>query len=132
MHQNMKEQNMTTQLTVNLVQKTFERPDETRKFSKGRIDFSTIEETRLARITLEPGWKWSEDVRPLAETGLCQSPHIQYVISGRLQVEMEDGTNLVLKPGDFVQIPPGHNAWVLGKEPFVAIDLAGLQEYIKK
>jgi mannose-6-phosphate isomerase-like protein (cupin superfamily) len=132
MHQNMKEKNMTTQLMVNLVQKTFERPDEVRQFPKGRIEYSMIEETRLARITLEPGWKWSKDVRPLAETGLCQSPHLQYVISGRLQVEMEDSTTLVLKAGDFVQIPPGHDAWVLGKEPFVAIDLTGMRDYIKK
>jgi mannose-6-phosphate isomerase-like protein (cupin superfamily) len=123
---------MTTQLVMSLMQKSFQKPDEVREFPNGRIEYVNIEETSLARITLQPGWKWSRDVRPKVETGLCESPHLQYVVSGRLLVAMDSGRKLDLKAGDFVQIPPGHDAWVLGNEPFIAIDLAGLKDYLKK
>jgi quercetin dioxygenase-like cupin family protein len=85
---------------------------------------ASLEDTTLARVTLKPGWKWSEHIRPMSKTELCEVAHQQYVISGRLMIAMEDGTKMELVPGDFAVIAPGHDAWVLGDEPFVAIDFS--------
>ena len=76
------------------------------------------------RITLQPGWDWSESVRTMAQTEACQVRHLQYVISGRLRIVQEDGTQIDLTPGDFVSIPPGHTASVIGNEPFVCVDFS--------
>jgi mannose-6-phosphate isomerase-like protein (cupin superfamily) len=120
---------MTTQVLSKLIRKTFEAPDEVRRFPKGRIELLTLEDTSLARIFLQPGWKWSNDIKPTVQTDSCMIPHVQYVISGRLMVSMDDGEKFEMKPGDTVSIPPGHDAWVVGDETFVAIDLTGLKEY---
>jgi mannose-6-phosphate isomerase-like protein (cupin superfamily) len=122
---------MTT-LTMKSLKKSFSTPDETRPFNNGKVEIINLGDTTVARITLKPGWKWSKDVKPIAETGTCQNAHIQYVVSGRLEVLMDDGTKLELKPGDLVHITPGHDAWVVGSEPFVAIDLTGLKDYAKR
>jgi mannose-6-phosphate isomerase-like protein (cupin superfamily) len=118
---------MSTQATAIRVaiRKNAQTPDVTRTFPNGRVDYVHLEDRALARVTLQPGWKWSNDVRPLEGTPLCQTSHLQYVVSGRLTVEMEDKTRLELSAGDFALIPPGHDAWVEGEEPFVAIDFSG-------
>ena len=74
----------------------------------------------------------SQDVQPQAGTESCQSHHIQYILSGRLTIAMDNGVKTELEPGDFVFIPPGHDAWVVGDEPFVAVDFAGLREYVRE
>jgi quercetin dioxygenase-like cupin family protein len=112
---------MTT-ATHKIVKKNFNSPDAERNCGHGKMELVTLEEMTLARVTLKPGWKWSEHIRPMAKTDLCGVSHFQYVISGRLMVIMEDGTKMELGPGDLVSIPPGHDAWVLGNEPFVALD----------
>jgi mannose-6-phosphate isomerase-like protein (cupin superfamily) len=119
-------------LTIKSMKKNFSAPDETRPFNNGKVDVINLGDVTVARISLRPGWKWSKDLKPIAETSSCQSPHVQYVISGRLEVRMDDGSRLELKPGDLVHIPPGHDAWVVGSEPFVAIDLTGLKDYAKR
>jgi quercetin dioxygenase-like cupin family protein len=116
-------------MTLKSLKKSFTKPDSTRTFNNGKIEFVTVDDVTLARITLKPGWRWSKDVRPIAETGTCQSPHIQYVISGRLMVAMDDRTKIELKPGDFAHIAPGHDAYVVGSETFVAVDLTGMKDY---
>ena len=78
----------------------------------------------LTRCTLQPGWRWSQHVRPLTRTESCQVQHIQYVLSGRLTIRMDDGSRLDLQAGDFAVIAPGHDAWVVGDEPFVAVDFS--------
>jgi len=83
----------------------------------------------VALVTLQPGWRYSTDVGPIQGTTLCQAGHLQYVIRGRLLVEMEGGMKLELEAGDFASIPPGHDACVLGNEPFVAVDFLGMKEY---
>jgi hypothetical protein len=120
--------NMST-ITLKCLKKSFTSPDNTRTFNNGKIEFVTLEDTSLARVSLRPGWRWSKDVKPVAGTESCLSPHVQYVISGRLMVEMDDGSKLELKPGDFAHIVPGHDAYVVGTEPFVAVDLAGMKDY---
>lgn len=118
--------------TIALLKKSLRAPDETRRFCHGKIDLVDLEETTLGLVTLQPGWKWSNDVRPLVKTESCQMSHIQYVLSGRLKIVMDDGKDLEIEPGDAVLIPPGHDAWVVGDEPFLAIDFAGLKNYAKR
>ncbi len=110
--------------TLKLAKKNFASPDVTRECGHGKLDLVNLDDSWLARETLQPGWKWSEHVRPMAGTDRCQASHLQYVISGRLSVKMDDGTTKELGPGDFATIPPGHDAWVVGNEPFVAIDFS--------
>ena len=86
----------------------------------------------IGRATLEPEWSWEKCVKPIVKTDSCQAPHTQYVVSGRVKVVMDDGTEEEFGPGDAAVIPPGHNAWVVGNEPVVAIDFTGLKDYAKK
>jgi hypothetical protein len=77
----------------------------------------------------EPGWRWSEDVKPLAGTASCENHHSGYVLSGRMHLVMDDGTEDDIGPGDLFDIPPGHDAWTVGNEACVLIDYAGMQHY---
>ena len=83
------------------------------------------------QATLEPGWKWSTCVKPIAKTESCQASHLAYHISGRLRVRMDDGSEEEFGPGDVGEVPPGHDAWVVGNEPVVVIDITGMAEYSK-
>jgi hypothetical protein len=109
----------------------FGEPDEVRNFPKGRLELVKIGGATVGRGVFEPGWKWSESVKPIAGTDSCQSPHFQYHVSGILIVEMEDGTKLECRPGDVSMIPPGHDAWVVGNDPVVVIDFQGMVDYAK-
>ncbi len=104
-------------------------PDETRNFAHGKVELAKLGDAAIGRITLEPGWKWSNDVKSIVNTNSCQLPHTQYAISGRLRVKMDDGTEQEFGKGDAMYIPPGHDAWVVGNEPFVAVDFTGMKEY---
>ncbi len=112
--------------------KSYSKPDETRKFDKGQIDILTVNGVTFGRATFQPGWKWSTSVKPLAKTDSCEIPHTQYVISGQMRVVMDDGTEIDFKAGDVGFLPPGHDAWVVGNEPFVAIDVTGMKDYAKR
>jgi hypothetical protein len=79
----------------------------------------------VGRATFQPGWRWSVDVKPVAETELCQVTHTGYVLSGREVVRMADGTEVELGPGDAFVIGPGHDAWVIGDQPCVTLDFNG-------
>ncbi len=116
----------------NVQQKNYSKPDETRTFDKGQIDLVTVNGITFGRGTLQPGWKWSTCVKPLAKTASCESAHTQFLISGRLHVSMDDGTELEFGPGDVAFTPPGHDAWVVGNEPCVFIDVTGLRDYAKR
>ena len=105
------------------------KPDDVRKFTNGKVDLANLGDTVIGRITLQPGWKWSNDVKQIVNTNSCQLPHTQYVISGSLRVRMDDGTEQEFGPGDAMYVPPGHDAWVVGNQPFVAVDFTGMKEY---
>ena len=112
--------------------KSLNSPDETRTFPKGKIEMATVGGVTFGRATFDPGWKWSEHVKPIAKTKSCEAPHTQYHVSGRLHVRMDDGTEVEYGPGDVGHIPPGHDAWVVGNEPVVIIDVTGMVNYAKQ
>ncbi len=111
--------------------KNLARPDEVRTFDKGKVELAALGGVTFGRATLLPGWKWSTCVKPLAKTNNCQAPHLQYHVSGRLHTLMEDGTEEEFGPGDVSLIPPGHDAWVVGNDPVVLIDISGMVNYAK-
>jgi hypothetical protein len=111
--------------------RSFEQPDETRPFPHGRAEILTVQGGEVGRLVLEPGWRWSVDVKPIAGTDSCLAPHFQYHISGQLAVRMDDGTEFVAEPGDVTYLPSGHDAWVVGDEPVVVVDWNGATNYAR-
>ena len=119
--------------TLRTLIKSFDTPDETKRFNRGRIEIVYLGDRGITRLELEPGWRWSQDLRPLVHVESCPIPHLQYVVSGRLMIRMDDGSRYELRPGDVASITPGHDSWVIGSEPFVAIDFSPeMRECAKK
>jgi hypothetical protein len=116
---------------VTAEQKTFDQADETRTFPRGKVDLVKIGGSEIGRLTLEPGWRWSDHVKPIAGTDLCEAPHFQYHVSGTLHVVMADGSELDARAGDVTALPHGHDAWVVGDEPAVVVDWWGASNYAK-
>jgi quercetin dioxygenase-like cupin family protein len=114
-----------------IVRKSFDSADETRPFEdgKGRLDLLTTDRGPIGRATFEPGWRWSQHVKPIAGTDSCEAAHFGYIVSGRLKVVMNDGEESEIGPGDLMQVAPGHDAWVVGDEPCVALDWVGFGDY---
>jgi len=112
--------------------KSVSRPDETRTFDKGKVELVTVNEVTFGRAILQPGWKWSTCVKPIAKTESCQASHLQYHVSGRLHVVMDDGSEHEFAAGDVSYLPPGHDAWVVGNEPVVIVDISGMKNYAKR
>jgi hypothetical protein len=108
---------------------TFAQPTEVREFPKGRAEIVNIGGGAVGRLTFEPGWRWSEHVKPIAGTDLCEAPHFQYHISGVLHVVQADGVEIDARPGDVTALPSGHDAWVVGNEPVVVVDWSGASNY---
>ncbi len=102
----------------------FDAPDETRAPDKTRVDVVRLGDTTAARVAFEPGWKWSECVKPVVGTDSCQLRHVGVVQSGRLAVSHEDGSEAEVGPGQAYLIEPGHDAWVVGDEPWVTVDFS--------
>jgi quercetin dioxygenase-like cupin family protein len=113
--------------------KSFDSPDETRPFEgKGQADVVNVAGQTIGRGTFEPGWRWSENVKPIAETDSCQVAHLGYVLSGRMKVFMDGGSEADVGPGDVFAIPRGHDAEVVGDEPCVMVDFGEFGEYAKR
>ena len=112
--------------------KSFAKPDEVRTFPSGRVELVTVGGSTVGRATLEPGWRWSSSVKPIANTFSCEVPHLQYHVSGTLRVAMDDGKELDCKAGDVSLLPAGHDAWVVGSEPVVVVDFQGMLDYAKR
>jgi hypothetical protein len=111
---------------------SFAQPEEFRTFEKGKVELVTVGGTAFGRATFQPGWRWSTCVKPLVKTESCEVPHLQYHLAGRIRVRMDDGSEEEFGPGDVSLLPPGHDAWVVGDEPAVVIDIIGMENYAKE
>jgi hypothetical protein len=109
--------------------RTFAQPDEVRDFPHGRAEIVKVGSGEVGRYTFEPGWRWSLDVKPIANTTSCEAPHFQYHVSGQLAILMDDGTEMVAGPGEITSLPSGHDAWVVGESPVVTVDWFGASNY---
>jgi quercetin dioxygenase-like cupin family protein len=120
------------ELVLEVILKSFEHPDETRHFEKGKFEIVQIGGMTVGRATYEPGWKWSRHVSPLAGAPLCAIEHVGLVISGRAMAAMQDGREIELKPGELFYIPPvPHDSWVIGDEPYISLHFLGADTYTK-
>jgi len=111
--------------------KSFARPDEVRTFPLGKLELLTVGGATVGRATLEPGWRWSNSVQPIAKTLSCEAAHFQYHVSGTVRILMDDGREFDCKAGDISLLPEGHDAWVVGDEPAVVVDFQGMIDYAK-
>jgi hypothetical protein len=115
-----------------VILKRFEYPDETREFEQGKFEIVRLGGLTLGRATYQPGWKWSEHVRPLAGTQLCEIEHVGLVISGHAVAAMSGGKVIDLMPGTLFYIPPTpHDSWVVGNDPYVSLHFLGADHYTK-
>lgn len=114
---------------IDVVLKRFDTPDETRVFPKGRFEIVRLGGMTIGRATYEPGWKWSADVGPTVGASICQVEHVGQVLSGRAVAAMDDGRVIVMQAGDLFYIPPGHDSWVEGDEPYVSLHFLGADSY---
>ncbi len=112
--------------------KSFDKPDEVRTFDKGKLELIHIDGRTVGRATFQPGWKWSESIRPLINTKSCEAPHFQYHLSGTLRIKTDDGTVKDCKAGDVSMLGSGHDAEVIGDEPVVIVDFQGMVDYAEK
>jgi hypothetical protein len=110
---------------------SFDTADEVRDFPLGRAEILKTGAGDIGRLVLEPGWRWSDHVKPIAGTASCEAPHFQYHVSGQLAILMDDGTEILARPGDITSLPSGHDAWVVGEEPVVVVDWHGASEYAR-
>jgi quercetin dioxygenase-like cupin family protein len=113
--------------------KNFDSPDEVRPFEgKGELRVVNVGDESVGRATFEPGWRWSENVKPIAGTDSCQTYHLGYVLSGRMRISMTDGNEQEVGPGDVIVVPPGHDAHVIGDEPCQTLEFGQASQYAKR
>jgi quercetin dioxygenase-like cupin family protein len=117
---------------LEVILKRFEQPDEIRTFEKGRFELVRVGGMTIGRATYEPGWKWSEHVGRAAGTKSCAVEHVGMVISGCATAAMDDGRVIEMHPGDVFYIPPGHDSWVVGSEPYVSLHFMGAGDYARE
>lgn len=112
--------------------KSIDKPDERRDFPRGHLEVCNLTGLTFGMATFEPGWKWSDSVKPIAGTELCEVQHYGLVLKGTLHIRMRDGSEADVGPGDLMVVPPGHDAWVVGDEQVLAYDFSsGIADYAK-
>lgn len=116
---------------MTLESKNLDTPDEKRDFEHGAMSIVNVAGAIVGRAVFNPGWKWSNDVKPIAGTDSCEAAHTGYVISGRMHIRMDDGTEREVGPGEAIVISAGHDAWIVGDEPCVMLDWSGSANYAK-
>ena len=104
--------------------RNIDKDADVRTFEHGKAEVAKAGSVVVGRATLEPGWRWSTSVKPIVKTDSCQVHHKGYVISGRIHVVMNDGPEGEAGQGDVYEISSGHDAWVVGDEPYVAVDFS--------
>lgn len=112
-----------------LVAKSHETPDEIRTPEKTKGEIVRLDGFTLGRFRMDPGWKWSQNIKPIVHTESCQLSHVGHAISGSITVRLNDGTEKIIKAGDSYSIPPGHDAWVNGNEPFVGLEVLSAEQF---
>jgi len=112
--------------------RSFDEPDETRTPEKTTVELVGLAGGQIGRYTFQPGWRWSECIKPVVQTDRCQVEHVGYVVSGRFHVEHDDGTSGEVGAGEVYRIAPGHDGWVLGDEPAVFIEFQGAAHYAER
>ena len=123
---------MTTPVSITTFEaKSHETPDERRTPPKTQVDLVRLEGFTLGRFTFEPGWRWSECIKPLVGTDRCQLSHVGYAVSGRITIHLADGREQSIQAGQSYTIPPGHDAWVEGTGPFVGIEVMSADQFAK-
>ena len=110
-------------------QRDFAEADEVRTFENGRAEILRMGDMEIGRLVLSPGWRWSENVKPIAGTELCEAPHFQYHVAGTLRIQTADGVEFDATPGQVTSLPAGHDAWVVGDEDVVVVDWFGASHY---
>jgi mannose-6-phosphate isomerase-like protein (cupin superfamily) len=105
-----------------MISKSFDEPDEVRRPDKTQVDIVRLGDVQVARFTMQPGWRWSECVKPVAGTESCLARHVGAVVSGRMHAVQDDGTEAEIGPGEAYVIDPGHDAWVVGDDAFVGLE----------
>ena len=116
-------------MDTDVILKRFDRPDEIREFELGRFELVTLGGMTIGRATYQPGWKCSVHVgAPLGQAS-CHVEHVGMVVSGRATAAMDDGEVIEMRAGDIFYIPPGHDSWVVGDEPYVSLHLLGAADY---
>lgn len=117
-----------------IIHKSLDQPEEVRPFEEGsgKLELVNMDAGAVGRATFEPGWRWSKHVKPIAGTDSCQVSHMGYVISGSMKIVMDDGEDAEFVPGDFMVVPPGHDAWIVGDQACVVIDWQGMDDYAKR
>jgi hypothetical protein len=114
------------------VLRRFDQPDEVRLFTKGRFELVALGGMTIGRATYQPGWRWSVDVGAATGEALCQVEHVGLVVSGSATAAMADGTIHEMRVGDLFYVPPGHDSWVVGDEPYVSLHFLGADDYAAK
>ena len=116
-------------MDTDVVLKRFEQPDEVREFELGRFELVTLGGMTIGRATYQPGWKWSVHVGAALGQASCHVEHVGMVVSGRATAAMDDGEVIEMRAGDIFYIPPGHDSWVVGDEPYVSLHFMGAEDY---
>lgn len=122
---------MPTNTVTRLASKSHDAPDEKRRPDKTEVDVVNLGDYTIGRFTFQPGWRWSDCIKPLVQTDSCRNNHVGYCVSGALTVETTDGNRISISPGDSYTIPPGHDAWVEGNQQFVGIEFLSAAEFAK-
>jgi hypothetical protein len=116
---------------MTVTNRSMDSSDETRTFDHGQVQVVKIGGATIGRYRFEPGWKWSESVKPIAKTDSCQAHHVGYILTGRLHVVTDDGGESELGPGDAYEVEPGHDAWVVGDDVVTSVEFTGSETYAK-
>jgi hypothetical protein len=118
-------------IITKLESKSHRTPDEIRKPDKTQVEIVRLQGFTVGRYTMQPGWSWSQCIKPIVKTDSCQLTHVGHAVSGSITVRMDDGTQKTITAGESYTIPPGHDAWVDGKENFVGIEVMSAEQYAK-
>ncbi|MDR6415814.1 cupin domain-containing protein [Pseudarthrobacter sulfonivorans] len=122
---------MPTNVVTQMAVKSHDAPDEKRRPDKTEVDIVNLGDFTVGRFTFQPGWRWSDCIKPVVHTDSCQNNHVGYCVSGALAVETTDGNRINISAGDSYTIPPGHDAWVEGSQAFVGIEFLSAAEFAK-